>query len=101
MPGSHQSKGDAEMKTDLDLPLACRTQANLWKAKYYEMRQEVVNCNKGLRRLRKRLEMRDQQKHIEPHTGFCMGEYDDEKCHDCPTLKECLELRDKDRKEAS
>ena len=31
------------------------------------------------------------------HIGFCMGEYEKDSCQDCPTLKECLELRDKER----
>ena len=44
------------MKTDLDLPEAYRTQANLWKAKYFEMRAEVVKANKGIKRLRRKLE---------------------------------------------
>lgn len=26
------------------------------------------------------------------HTGFCLGEYDNDKCQDCPTLAECLKL---------
>ena len=26
------------------------------------------------------------------HTGFCMGDYDEEKCKDCPSLDECLDL---------
>lgn len=34
-----------------------------------------------------------------PHIGFCMGEYKKDECHDCPTLKECLELRDKEQAE--
>jgi len=45
-----------EIKTDLDLPLAYRTQANLWQAKYFEMYKAVVQANKGIRRLRKKLD---------------------------------------------
>ena len=45
-------------KTDLDLAPAYRTQANLWRAKYYEMYIEVVKANKGIRRLKKKLERR-------------------------------------------
>ena len=41
--------------TDLDLAPAYRTQANLWKAKYFEMYLEVVKANKGLRRLRRKI----------------------------------------------
>ena len=48
------------MKTDLDLPAAYRTQANLWKAKYFEMRAEVVKANKGIKRLRRKLEKATQ-----------------------------------------
>jgi cell wall-associated NlpC family hydrolase len=39
--------------TDLDLPLAHRTQANLWKSKYFEAYKELVNANKGIRRLKR------------------------------------------------
>jgi len=42
--------------TDLDLPLAYRTQANLWKMKYLEMLKEVQNANRGLKRLRRKLD---------------------------------------------
>jgi hypothetical protein len=42
--------------TDLDLPPECRTQANFWKAKYFESYKELVNANKGLRRLKRRTE---------------------------------------------
>ena len=34
-----------------------------------------------------------------PHIGFCMGEFNMDDCYDCPTLKECLELRDRERGE--
>ena len=33
------------------------------------------------------------------HTGFCLGEYEEQTCADCPTLTECLELRDREQKE--
>jgi hypothetical protein len=29
----------------------------------------------------------------EPHVGFCLGEYDEGVCFECPVEKECLELR--------
>lgn len=45
-----------EIKTDLDLPPAYRTQANLWKAKFFELRRELLAANKGIRRLRKKLD---------------------------------------------
>jgi hypothetical protein len=41
--------------TDLDLPPIARTQANLWKAKFFEMVEEVRRANKGIRRLKQRL----------------------------------------------
>lgn len=41
--------------TDLDLPPIARTQANLWKAKFFEMVEEVRRANKGIRRLKHRL----------------------------------------------
>ena len=44
-----------EIETDLDLPEAKRTQANLWKAKYFEARNELAKANKGIRRLRRKL----------------------------------------------
>lgn len=31
------------------------------------------------------------------HTGLCLGDYDSEICQDCPSEKECLELRDKEQ----
>ena len=46
---------EKRVMTDLDLPEAYRTQANYWKAKYFEAYKELVNANKGLRRLNKRL----------------------------------------------
>ena len=42
--------------TDLDIPLAYRTQANLWKAKYFEAIQELAKANKGIRRLKRRID---------------------------------------------
>jgi len=41
--------------TDLDLPIAYRTQANLWEKRYFEMYKELVNANKGIRRLKRKL----------------------------------------------
>ena len=42
--------------TDLDIAPAYRTQANLWKAKYFEAYQELVKANKGIRRLRRKID---------------------------------------------
>jgi len=47
---------EGKLPTDLDLPPAYRTQANLWQAKYFEARCALVGANKGLRRLRNRLD---------------------------------------------
>ena len=44
-----------KIQTDLDLPLAYRTQANLWKAKYFEAYRELVKANKGIKRLVKKI----------------------------------------------
>jgi len=44
-----------ERITDLDIPLAYRTQANFWKAKYFEAYKELVKANKGIRRLKRKL----------------------------------------------
>jgi hypothetical protein len=27
------------------------------------------------------------------HTGFCLDDYDDDKCQDCPSLGQCLRLQ--------
>lgn len=45
----------SDIKTDLDLAPAFRTQANLWKAKFFEIHKAVVQANKGIRRLRRKL----------------------------------------------
>ncbi len=42
--------------TDLDLPPIQRTQANYWQAKYFQAYQELVNANRGIRRLKRRLD---------------------------------------------
>ncbi len=42
--------------TDLDLPPAYRTQANYWEAKYFAAYKELVKANKGIRRLKRKLE---------------------------------------------
>lgn len=34
------------------------------------------------------------------HIGFCLGEYDEKKCKDCPTLEECLKMYEKDQENA-
>ena len=47
--------------TDLDLPPGDRTQANFWKIKYLEMYHEVRNANKGISRLRKKLNKKDKK----------------------------------------
>ena len=58
------------VSTDLDLPLVCRTQANMWKMKFYEMREEVVKANKGIKRLRRKVDKMEKNtlQHI-----FIMG----------------------------
>jgi len=42
--------------TDLDLPPICRTEANYYRAQYYQARVELVKANKGLRKLPRRLD---------------------------------------------
>ena len=44
------------MRVIADPNLAYRTQANLWKMKYLEMLKEVQNANRGLKRLRRKLD---------------------------------------------
>lgn len=45
-----------KISTDLDLAPIHRTQANYWQARYFEAYRELVNANKGLRRLRRKLD---------------------------------------------
>lgn len=33
------------------------------------------------------------------HTGFCLGEYSPETCHDCLSQEECLELARDERQD--
>lgn len=42
--------------TDRDLPPIARSEANLWKAKFFEAWKELSKANKGLRRLRAKLD---------------------------------------------
>lgn len=49
------------LKLDLDLPVAYRTESNLWQKKWLELHIELQAANKGLRRLSnkvKRLEIK-------------------------------------------
>jgi hypothetical protein len=62
-------------KTDLDLPMAYRTQANLWKSKYFEMYLEVVKANKGIRRLRKKLDRAEGREKDIHETNFPWSGY--------------------------
>jgi len=41
---------------DTDLPPINRTEANMWKALYFEMRNEVIKANKGIKKLRQKLD---------------------------------------------
>ena len=34
------------------------------------------------------------------HTGFCLGDYDEDKCKDCPSLVECIQMGKDDLKKA-
>lgn len=56
--------------TDLDLPIKYRTEANYWKMKYFEMCKEVVNANKGIRRLRNKLDRLECRKKDIYETNF-------------------------------
>jgi len=49
--------------TDLDLAPALRTQANYYRAQYYQARVELVKANKGLRKLRRRLDKLREETH--------------------------------------
>lgn len=50
--GFAPSCGCALRLTDRDLPPIARTEANLWKAKYFEAMRELTRANKGIRRLK-------------------------------------------------
>lgn len=43
-------------KTDLDLAPIYRTEGNYWKAKYFESLRDLAAANRGIARLRRRLE---------------------------------------------
>jgi len=51
-----RGRGEMKISTDLDLAPIHRTQANYWQARYFEAYRELVNANKGLRRLRRKLD---------------------------------------------
>jgi hypothetical protein len=55
----------AKPMTDLDIAPAYRTQANLWKAKYFEMYQEVMKANRGIRRLRYKIDREENGENCE------------------------------------
>ena len=44
--------------TDLDVPPKLRVEGNYWKSKYFEAYKELVNANRGIRRLKRKLEKR-------------------------------------------
>lgn len=46
--------------TDRDLAPIDRCEANLWKARYFEARAELVKTNKGLRRLSQKLQRQEK-----------------------------------------
>lgn len=41
---------------DIHLPPTNRVEANYWKCKYFESIRELTNANKGINRLRKKLD---------------------------------------------
>lgn len=47
--------------TDLDIPPIYRTQANYWQAKYFEAYKELVKANKGIRRLKRKIQFLSNQ----------------------------------------
>ena len=55
--------------TDRDLPPTNRTEANLWKSRFFEMHKEVVKANKGIRRLRNKILIITQQPKAETGKG--------------------------------
>lgn len=46
----------AKPKTDLDLPAQYRTEANFWRMRFFEMFMEVQKANKGIRRLKRKID---------------------------------------------
>ena len=53
--GYAEDKMDRQL-TDSDIPWAFRTQANFWRSRYFESYKELVKANKGLRRLRRKID---------------------------------------------
>lgn len=76
----------SEIKTDLDLAPAYRTQANLWKARFFEMREAVIQANKGIRRLRRKLNALQPAVPADPNNSckYCIYSYD-QQLPGCPT----------------
>ena len=56
LPGPPGGEREMGSSTDLDLPPIQRTQANYWQAKYFQAYHELVNANRGIRRLKRRLD---------------------------------------------
>jgi hypothetical protein len=53
------------VETDLDLPPVRRSEANYWKAKYFEALRDLAAAGRGIRRLRQKLNY--HQKRAESH----------------------------------
>lgn len=55
------SCGKPFVMTDLDVAPIARTEANHWKAKYFEAWRELQKANRGLRRLNQRLKTYEKE----------------------------------------
>ena len=55
-------KATYTVETDLDLPPVRRTYANLWQARYFESYKELVNANKGIRRLKRKIKRLEESR---------------------------------------
>jgi len=79
--------------TDLDLAPIHRTQANYWRAQYYQARVELTKANKGLRKLRRRLDKLDESPprrgQMKPVTGLDIATIQEE-CGDCDWMRAIL-----------
>jgi hypothetical protein len=51
-----QGRVFSNVRSDMDLPPSFRTESNYFQLRYLEMRNEVIKSNKGIKRLKRRLE---------------------------------------------
>ena len=74
--------------TDLDLPPIYRTQANYYRAQYYQARTELVKANKGLRKLRRRLDNKPLEEEFMEDLALIMR-IGSAICEECGPNRDC------------